>query len=270
MVIDADNHVDVIRNLYNIADTEWAEDFDRGFWRDSARILEEQNATTVREHAPVTPEEFAQRIGESRFAGRGARNVCPSFSPKVRSGTCKSKRSLALMQRGFSVINQEFYDIVFDIDDTIIYSPFEPKIEKLLETNPDDCVTIFLPDPYNKVISSVKVPYLEEMITALLLEKKYRISFCSSGVEVRNRILLQSLCTKLSKVDPSYRLAYYYHQENSVRMRSQNHEEVVGQTTFDLELVNNKKDIAEKWDALCLLGVPMDQYFPVSKILLGK
>ena len=60
--------VDAIRNLYSIVDTEWAGDVDWAFWRDSARTLEEQHATTAREYAAVTPEEFAQRIGESRFA----------------------------------------------------------------------------------------------------------------------------------------------------------------------------------------------------------
>jgi integron integrase len=60
--------VDAIRNLYNVVDAEWAKDVDWTFWRDSARTLEEQHATTAREHAPVTPEEFAKRIGESRFA----------------------------------------------------------------------------------------------------------------------------------------------------------------------------------------------------------
>jgi hypothetical protein len=51
--------VDAIRNLYSIVRTEWAKDVDWAFWRDSARTLEKQHATTAREHAPVTPEEFA-------------------------------------------------------------------------------------------------------------------------------------------------------------------------------------------------------------------
>jgi len=59
---------DAMRNLFNIVDTEWDRDVKRGFWRDSARTLEEQHATRAREHAPVTPEEFAKRIGKSRFA----------------------------------------------------------------------------------------------------------------------------------------------------------------------------------------------------------
>jgi hypothetical protein len=50
-----------LANLYR-QDVDWA------FWRDSARALQEQHATTAREHAPVRPEECTQSIGESRFA----------------------------------------------------------------------------------------------------------------------------------------------------------------------------------------------------------
>ena len=43
--------VDAIPNLYSIDHTEWAGTVDWAFWRDSARTLEAQHATTAREHA---------------------------------------------------------------------------------------------------------------------------------------------------------------------------------------------------------------------------
>jgi len=79
--------VDALWNLYNIADTEWAREVDWGFWRDSARTLEEQHATTAREHAPVTPEEFAKRVGESPFGPliREHLDVFARFSTVMRA-----------------------------------------------------------------------------------------------------------------------------------------------------------------------------------------
>ena len=67
-------------------DTEWAGNVDWEFWRDSARTLEEQHATTAREHTPVTPEEFAKRIGESRFAPlmRNQLEMFARFSTVIR------------------------------------------------------------------------------------------------------------------------------------------------------------------------------------------
>jgi len=86
--------VDAIRNLSSIVRTEWADSVDWEFWRDSARTLEEQHATTAREHAPVTPEEFTQRIGESRFDPliREHLEVFARFSTVVRTRglSCKS------------------------------------------------------------------------------------------------------------------------------------------------------------------------------------
>jgi hypothetical protein len=60
--------VDAIRILYSIVRTEWASRFDWDFWRDSAQVLGTQHATTAREVAPVRPEEFAERLGDTRFA----------------------------------------------------------------------------------------------------------------------------------------------------------------------------------------------------------
>lgn len=59
--------VDAIRILYSIVKPEWAAPPDWEFWRDSARALEAQHATTAREFAPVSPEDYAQRVGETRF-----------------------------------------------------------------------------------------------------------------------------------------------------------------------------------------------------------
>ncbi|WP_052316617.1 hypothetical protein [Thioalkalivibrio nitratireducens] len=47
--------LDAIRNLHSIVGTEWAIDVDWAFWRDSARTLEEQHATTARQRAPGIP-----------------------------------------------------------------------------------------------------------------------------------------------------------------------------------------------------------------------
>ncbi len=60
--------IDAIQNLYSIVNAEWAAPPDWDFWRDSARTLEAQHATTAREVAPVTPEDYAGRIGDTRFA----------------------------------------------------------------------------------------------------------------------------------------------------------------------------------------------------------
>ncbi|WP_026289557.1 integron integrase [Thioalkalivibrio sulfidiphilus] len=60
--------VDAIQTLYSIVRTEWPVPPDWDFWRDSARTLEAQHATTAREFAPVTPEDYAGRIGDTRFA----------------------------------------------------------------------------------------------------------------------------------------------------------------------------------------------------------
>ncbi len=60
--------VDAIRSLYSIVSTEWAGGFDWGFWHDSARALGPQHETTARERAPVTPTEFVERLGDTRFA----------------------------------------------------------------------------------------------------------------------------------------------------------------------------------------------------------
>jgi integron integrase len=48
--------------------TEWAGQFDWAFWLDSVRALEAQHASIAREAMPVSPEEFAERVGETRFA----------------------------------------------------------------------------------------------------------------------------------------------------------------------------------------------------------
>ena len=60
--------VDAIQTLYSLVSTDWITDPDWEFWRNSARTLETQHATTAREFQPVTPEEYASRIGDTRFA----------------------------------------------------------------------------------------------------------------------------------------------------------------------------------------------------------
>jgi integron integrase len=60
--------VDAIRILYSIVRTDWSSGFDWNYWLDSARSLGAHHATTAREAAPVTPEEFAERLGNTRFA----------------------------------------------------------------------------------------------------------------------------------------------------------------------------------------------------------
>lgn len=60
--------VDAIRILYSIVRMEWATSFDWDYWRDSAQTLGAQHATTAREVAPATPGEFAERLGDTRFA----------------------------------------------------------------------------------------------------------------------------------------------------------------------------------------------------------
>jgi hypothetical protein len=60
--------VDAIRILYSIVRTEWATSFDWDYWRDSAQALGAQHATTAREVAPITPGDFAERLGDTRFA----------------------------------------------------------------------------------------------------------------------------------------------------------------------------------------------------------
>ena len=60
--------VDAIRILYSTVRTEWAEGFDWNFWLASARTVGSQHATTARESAPVDPAEFAERLGDTRFA----------------------------------------------------------------------------------------------------------------------------------------------------------------------------------------------------------
>jgi len=57
-----------IRILYSMAKIEWADQFDWSFWEDSARALEPQHANTAREAPPVTPQEFAERVGDVRYA----------------------------------------------------------------------------------------------------------------------------------------------------------------------------------------------------------
>lgn len=48
--------------------TEWPVSPDWHFWRDSARNLEKQYATTAGEFAPVPPEDYAGRISDTRVA----------------------------------------------------------------------------------------------------------------------------------------------------------------------------------------------------------
>ncbi|MFW6184053.1 MAG: site-specific integrase, partial [Chloroflexota bacterium] len=60
--------VDATWNLYSIVRVEWGASFDWEYWRDSARNLSPQHATTAREVAPTTPAEFAERLGDTRFA----------------------------------------------------------------------------------------------------------------------------------------------------------------------------------------------------------
>ena len=60
--------VDAIENLYSLVRAEWVTEPDWEFWRDSARTLEAQHATTAREYRPVTPGDYAARIGDTRFA----------------------------------------------------------------------------------------------------------------------------------------------------------------------------------------------------------
>ncbi len=60
--------VDAVRILYSIVRTDWSAGFDWHYWLDSAKSLGAQHATTAREAAPVTPEEFAERLGSTRFA----------------------------------------------------------------------------------------------------------------------------------------------------------------------------------------------------------
>src|SRR5690606_19492718 len=50
------------------ANTDWSEHFDWSFWEDSARALEHQHATVARQAPPVTPQEYAERLGDVRFA----------------------------------------------------------------------------------------------------------------------------------------------------------------------------------------------------------
>jgi len=60
--------VSAIRILYSIVNTDWSEHFDWSFWEDSARALEHQHATVARQIPPVTPQEYAERLGDVRFA----------------------------------------------------------------------------------------------------------------------------------------------------------------------------------------------------------
>jgi integron integrase len=59
--------VDAIRILYSIVRTDWAPGFDWDYWLDSAKSLGPRHATTARETVPVTPEEFAEQLGNTRF-----------------------------------------------------------------------------------------------------------------------------------------------------------------------------------------------------------
>lgn len=54
--------------LYSLFDTELANEPDWEYWRSSARALDAQHATTAREFQPVSPEDYAGRIGDTRFA----------------------------------------------------------------------------------------------------------------------------------------------------------------------------------------------------------
>lgn len=60
--------VDAIRILYSIVRTKWGSAFDWEYWRDSAKALGPQHPSNAREAAPVTPDEFVERIGDTRFA----------------------------------------------------------------------------------------------------------------------------------------------------------------------------------------------------------
>ncbi len=60
--------VDAIETLYSLVSTEWEAEPDWDYWRNSARTLDSQHGTTAREFRPVTPEEYASRIGDTRFA----------------------------------------------------------------------------------------------------------------------------------------------------------------------------------------------------------
>jgi hypothetical protein len=60
--------VEAIRQLYNIVRTTWSGSFDWNFWVDSAKTLDPQHATTARSVAPVTAEQFSERLGDTRFA----------------------------------------------------------------------------------------------------------------------------------------------------------------------------------------------------------
>lgn len=90
--------VDAIQNLYNIVSTEWASQFDWNYWRDSAKALETQHASVAREFHPGTPQEFAERIGDTRFA------------PLIRRHHEVFNRLSAVMRtRGMSIRTEKAY-----------------------------------------------------------------------------------------------------------------------------------------------------------------
>lgn len=76
--------VDAIQNLYSVVNTEWASTLDWDFWRDSARTVD----AVAREQAPVTPQEFANRIGDTRLASliRAHLPLFATFASAMRTG----------------------------------------------------------------------------------------------------------------------------------------------------------------------------------------
>ncbi|MGE0081841.1 MAG: integron integrase [Thiohalomonadaceae bacterium] len=90
--------VGAIQTLYSMVSAAWVAGFDWQFWKDSARTLESQHATTAREALPVSPEEFASRIGETRFASL------------IRSHLDLFSRAASVMRvRGMSIRTEQSY-----------------------------------------------------------------------------------------------------------------------------------------------------------------
>jgi integron integrase len=87
-----------IQTLYSIISTEWSDQFDSWFWKDSALALEPQRATTAREVAPVTAQEFAERVGDKRFASL-IRSHIEMFS----------KAASVMRVRGMSIRTEQSY-----------------------------------------------------------------------------------------------------------------------------------------------------------------